>query len=495
MKFRKTYEKFQKPKIQMCWVSLSGHALQLRKNATKFNVDLFFVYFVSEMLFFSCSVFVLCGEFSIFVMNGGGREAEDGVGGGGGKKAAETLEYFNFSPSNVLEPSLPGQPLHFTNSPLPKKKRNMTRKFWVSCFCSCDTSEYLKCFEYLKYSNFQNVSVFVGQLLQLHQKKEILQRTFHQKAHQKQRKTTTIIHIKVEWCGVCALSVWFVVVVFLIVGRSFLLLFLCFLRCCLVSSFSMMLSSSPPSVGGPAFSSLLLLSCWCFPLGQIFLQGSFFSKGNMFFLSKVTCFSSPRSHCFLSSPRSHCFLSSPRSHCFWSSPRSHCFFCLSEVALLLCLSKVTLSKGFICIGFLERPSAKTKPTLCRGIVLFRLCPRETTNFSLSLCESFTREARIDLGQPVKVDAFEGARIKAFHHGFPRFTASHECAKWVPRCLFLCARNAVEAVNSLAPRLPGVSRRRLANRPLLAISRIIFKSASAPNGVGRVLVIVIDLFQD
>ena len=39
-----------------------------------------------------------------------------------------------------------------------------------------------------------------------------------------------------------------------------------------------------------------------------------------------------------------------------------------------------------------------------------------------------REARNDLAQPVKVDAFEGVRIKAFPNGFPRFTASHECAK-------------------------------------------------------------------
>ena len=51
-----------------------------------------------------------------------------------------------------------------------------------------------------------------------------------------------------------------------------------------------------------------------------------------------------------------------------------------------------------------------------------------TYFCFFFREAFTREARNDPAQPVKVDAFHGGRIKAFLHGFPRFTASPEYAK-------------------------------------------------------------------
>ena len=46
---------------------------------------------------------------------------------------------------------------------------------------------------------------------------------------------------------------------------------------------------------------------------------------------------------------------------------------------------------------------------------------------------------------------------------------------------LSARNAVEAVNSLAPRLSGVLRESSRTVCLLAFSRVILKSATAPNG--------------
>ena len=42
---------------------------------------------------------------------------------------------------------------------------------------------------------------------------------------------------------------------------------------------------------------------------------------------------------------------------------------------------------------------------------------------------------------------------------------------VPRCLFLYARNAVEAVNSLAPRLSRVFRESSRTVCLLALSRV------------------------
>ena len=74
---------------------------------------------------------------------------------------------------------------------------------------------------------------------------------------------------------------------------------------------------------------------------------------------------------------------------------------------------------------------------------FRLCPRNFTYFCFSLFEAFTCEARNDLAEPVKVVVFEGVRIKAFSHGFSRFTTSHECAEvsasvrrskaWLPGC--------------------------------------------------------------
>ena len=52
---------------------------------------------------------------------------------------------------------------------------------------------------------------------------------------------------------------------------------------------------------------------------------------------------------------------------------------------------------------------------------------EFTDYRLSLCESFTREACNDLARPVKVDAL-GVLIEAFLHMLPRFTAKHERAK-------------------------------------------------------------------
>ena len=78
--------------------------------------------------------------------------------------------------------------------------------------------------------------------------------------------------------------------------------------------------------------------------------------------------------------------------------------------------------------FLGAPGAKTEPALRQGIVFFRLRPKKDTYFCLSLCNSFTREARKE-------------------HCSKRFPtgsqASQQCIS-VPRCMFLQARNTVEA---------------------------------------------------
>ena len=78
--------------------------------------------------------------------------------------------------------------------------------------------------------------------------------------------------------------------------------------------------------------------------------------------------------------------------------------------------------------FLGGPSAKSESAFRQGTAFFRLCPGEVSYFCFSFCEVFTREARNNLAQPVKVDALEGFRIKAFRHQFPRFTAKYDCAK-------------------------------------------------------------------
>ena len=73
----------------------------------------------------------------------------------------------------------------------------------------------------------------------------------------------------------------------------------------------------------------------------------------------------------------------------------------------------------------------------------------------SLCKSFSCETRNNLAQPMKVNALEGAVGRSF---FPTGShASQQCIS-VPRCLFLCTRNAVQAVKSFAPGLLGVLRR-------------------------------------
>ena len=105
----------------------------------------------------------------------------------------------------------------------------------------------------------------------------------------------------------------------------------------------------------------------------------------------------------------------------------------------------------------------------QGIVLFRLCPREVSYSCFSFCEALTREARKDLAQPVKVDAFARDRIKAFSQGSN--ASQHRIS--VPKCLFLLARKAVEAVDSLAPRLSGVLNESSRTVRFLSFSMTIF----------------------
>ena len=74
--------------------------------------------------------------------------------------------------------------------------------------------------------------------------------------------------------------------------------------------------------------------------------------------------------------------------------------------------------------FLGAPSAKSKSAL-RQALSFSVCPKKVSYFRFSFYEAFTREARNDLGRPVKVDSLEGLRIKAFTDRFPRFAAVHQ----------------------------------------------------------------------
>ena len=92
---------------------------------------------------------------------------------------------------------------------------------------------------------------------------------------------------------------------------------------------------------------------------------------------------------------------------------------------------------------------------------------------------------------MKVDALEGALVKHLPTG--SHASKHRMS--VPRCLFLYARNAVEAVKSLAPRLPGVLRWSSRTVRCLAFSRIMLKSVRAPNGSSGYKVIVTDLCQN
>ena len=78
--------------------------------------------------------------------------------------------------------------------------------------------------------------------------------------------------------------------------------------------------------------------------------------------------------------------------------------------------------------FLGARSTKSKSAFRQGTVFFRLCPGEVSHFSFSFCEIFTREARNDLAKSVEMNAFERNRVKAFSHGFPRFTTSQWCAE-------------------------------------------------------------------
>ena len=125
--------------------------------------------------------------------------------------------------------------------------------------------------------------------------------------------------------------------------------------------------------------------------------------------------------------------------------------------------------------FLGTPSAKSKSALRQG--MFRLCPGKVSYFRFSFCEILTQEARNDLAKPWK--SMLSKEIGSKHFPTGSHASQHRIS--VPRCLFLQARNAVEAFNSLAPRVSGVLRESSRTVFLLAFSRKILKSASVPNG--------------
>ena len=128
------------------------------------------------------------------------------------------------------------------------------------------------------------------------------------------------------------------------------------------------------------------------------------------------------------------------------------------------------------MGFLA-PSAETNSTRCQSIVFFRMCPRDVPYLCLSLCNMFTCGARKNLAEPMEFDAFEGSWIEAFPNGF--HASQHRMS--VPKCLFLWARNAVEAVNNLARKLSRILRESSRTVCILAFSMIVLESTSAQNG--------------
>ena len=78
---------------------------------------------------------------------------------------------------------------------------------------------------------------------------------------------------------------------------------------------------------------------------------------------------------------------------------------------------------------------------------------------------------------MKVDPLERDWSKHFPTG--SHASQHRMS--VPRSLFLQARNTVEAINNLAPRLSGVLHESSRTVCLLAFSKKILKSANAPDG--------------
>ena len=129
------------------------------------------------------------------------------------------------------------------------------------------------------------------------------------------------------------------------------------------------------------------------------------------------------------------------------------------------------------IGFLAR-QARSPSLHFAGALSFSVCVQE--RFPLSACRS-ARFSRVRLAMiwlsPWKSMHSKDTGSKHFPAG--SHASQHRIS--VPKCLFQKARNAVEAVNSLAPRLPGVLRESSRTVCLFAFSRIILNSASAPNG--------------
>ena len=60
------------------------------------------------------------------------------------------------------------------------------------------------------------------------------------------------------------------------------------------------------------------------------------------------------------------------------------------------------------IGFLVLQARRLSPAFRLGVVFFHLRPRKVMCCRISFCNSFSREARDDLTQPMKVNALEGA---------------------------------------------------------------------------------------
>ena len=128
------------------------------------------------------------------------------------------------------------------------------------------------------------------------------------------------------------------------------------------------------------------------------------------------------------------------------------------------------------MGLLERHARSPILHFARALS-FSVCVQGKFPISASRSASFSR-VRLAIIWLSPWKSVHSKEIGSNH--FPTGSHASRHRMSVPKCLFLRARNAVEAVNNLAPRLSGVLRESSRKVCLLAFSKIILMSASAPH---------------
>ena len=78
--------------------------------------------------------------------------------------------------------------------------------------------------------------------------------------------------------------------------------------------------------------------------------------------------------------------------------------------------------------FLGNPCSQAQSAFGQSVVFFRLSPRYVVCCCLSFGNSFSREARNYLAQPMKVNTFERALVEAYANRFPSSATAHQCAQ-------------------------------------------------------------------